>query len=74
MGYHGRPEQVNCHPQRSDPEDQFVVVHNGIITNFRELEDSLINKVINSKVIPILSVLLNSYLHLYNTNLCKMGA
>lgn len=35
---HGRPEQVNCHPQRSDPEDQFVVVHNGIITNFRELK------------------------------------
>jgi glucosamine 6-phosphate synthetase-like amidotransferase/phosphosugar isomerase protein len=32
---HGAPSQVNSHPQRSDLQNQFVVVHNGIITNYK---------------------------------------
>jgi glucosamine--fructose-6-phosphate aminotransferase (isomerizing) len=35
---HGGVTQNNCHPQPSDPENQFIVVHNGIITNYRELK------------------------------------
>ncbi|PWN29894.1 putative GFA1-glucosamine--fructose-6-phosphate transaminase [Jaminaea rosea] len=35
---HGQPSPINCHPHRSDPHNEFVVVHNGIITNYRELK------------------------------------
>ncbi|EEB09517.1 glutamine-fructose-6-phosphate transaminase [Schizosaccharomyces japonicus yFS275] len=38
---HGKPSPVNCHPQRSDPHSEFVVVHNGIFTNYRELRTVL---------------------------------
>ncbi|KAK4952056.1 glutamine--fructose-6-phosphate transaminase (isomerizing) [Elasticomyces elasticus] len=35
---HGPPSRVNCHPHRSDPKWEFAVVHNGIITNYKELK------------------------------------
>lgn len=35
---HGQPSPLNCHPHRSDPTNAFTVVHNGIITNYRELK------------------------------------
>lgn len=38
---HGPPTPINAHPHVSGPEHEFVVVHNGIITNFRALKDSL---------------------------------
>lgn len=41
---HGPPSPLNCHPQRSDSTAQFTVVHNGIITNYRELKLVLQNK------------------------------
>ena len=34
---HGTPSPLNCHPHKSDPRGEFTVVHNGIITNYREL-------------------------------------
>jgi glucosamine--fructose-6-phosphate aminotransferase (isomerizing) len=34
---HGPPSEINCHPLRSDPNNDFIVVHNGIITNNTEL-------------------------------------
>ena len=34
---HGPPSPVNCHPLRSDPKNEFMVVHNGIVTNSTEL-------------------------------------
>lgn len=34
---HGQPSSTNCHPHRSDPNNEFTVVHNGIITNYKEL-------------------------------------
>jgi glutamine---fructose-6-phosphate transaminase (isomerizing) len=34
---HGVPSERNSHPHRSDPTSQFSVVHNGIITNYKEL-------------------------------------
>jgi len=30
---HGPPSTINCHPVRSDPKAEFLVVHNGIVTN-----------------------------------------
>lgn len=37
---HGRPNEVNAHPQR-DSSGQVVVVHNGIVENYRELRQRL---------------------------------
>ena len=39
---HGPPSDVNSHPHRSDPNNTFLVVHNGIITNYRELKQLLV--------------------------------
>ncbi|CAG8757603.1 12674_t:CDS:2, partial [Cetraspora pellucida] len=41
---HGQPSKTNSHPQRSDPKGEFTVVHNGIITNYKELKTVLENK------------------------------
>eukprot|EP00052_Salpingoeca_macrocollata_P004441 m.41318 g.41318 ORF g.41318 m.41318 type:complete len:696 (+) comp14217_c0_seq1:266-2353(+) len=41
---HGVPNEVNCHPHRSGKENEFVVIHNGIITNWRELRTLLESK------------------------------
>ncbi|KAF8328193.1 L-glutamine D-fructose 6-phosphate amidotransferase [Cantharellus anzutake] len=34
---HGAPSPINCHPLRSDPTNEFTVIHNGIVTNNNEL-------------------------------------
>ena len=39
---HGIPNAINSHPQVSDDEHGFIVVHNGIITNYRALKDFLV--------------------------------
>ncbi|GIY79239.1 glutamine--fructose-6-phosphate aminotransferase 2 [Caerostris darwini] len=41
---HGAPSACNSHPQRSDPSNDFVVVHNGIITNYKDVQKFLINQ------------------------------
>ncbi|RMD41879.1 hypothetical protein DV735_g3232, partial [Chaetothyriales sp. CBS 134920] len=41
---HGQPSTLNCHPHRSDPKWEFTVVHNGIITNYKELKALLEGK------------------------------
>lgn len=41
---HGPPSDINSHPQRSDPSNRFVVVHNGILTNYKELKRVLESK------------------------------
>ncbi|XP_043272646.1 glutamine--fructose-6-phosphate aminotransferase [isomerizing] 2-like isoform X2 [Venturia canescens] len=38
---HGVPSEVNSHPQRSDPDNTFVVAHNGIVTNYKEVKTLL---------------------------------
>ncbi|CAH0546881.1 unnamed protein product [Brassicogethes aeneus] len=35
---HGVPSELNSHPHRSDESNNFVVVHNGIITNYKEVK------------------------------------
>ncbi|KAJ5946993.1 glucosamine--fructose-6-phosphate aminotransferase [Penicillium verhagenii] len=41
---HGTPSRQNCHPHRSDQNWEFAVVHNGIITNYKELKALLESK------------------------------
>ncbi|XP_044734803.1 glutamine--fructose-6-phosphate aminotransferase [isomerizing] 2-like [Chrysoperla carnea] len=38
---HGVPNVANSHPQRSDAGHSFVVVHNGIVTNYKEVKTFL---------------------------------
>ncbi|KAJ9519758.1 hypothetical protein QJQ45_013440 [Haematococcus lacustris] len=39
---HGVPSAVNSHPQVSDLDCEFTVVHNGIITNYKLLKEFLV--------------------------------
>ncbi|KMT18775.1 hypothetical protein BVRB_2g028910 isoform B [Beta vulgaris subsp. vulgaris] len=39
---HGEPSSRNSHPQTSGPENEFVVVHNGVITNYEVLKETLL--------------------------------
>ncbi|KAL1932389.1 hypothetical protein VTP01DRAFT_9445 [Rhizomucor pusillus] len=41
---HGQPSQLNSHPHRSDPNNEFTMVHNGIITNYKEIKTLLEKK------------------------------
>eukprot|EP00088_Acartia_fossae_P025381 TRINITY_DN261_c0_g1_i4.p1 TRINITY_DN261_c0_g1~~TRINITY_DN261_c0_g1_i4.p1 ORF type:complete len:694 (-),score=222.96 TRINITY_DN261_c0_g1_i4:369-2450(-) len=41
---HGAPSDVNCHPHRSGDKNEFVVVHNGIITNYKDIKQFLESK------------------------------
>ena len=40
---HGKPSKINSHPHM-DQKGDFAVVHNGIIENYNELKEMLINK------------------------------
>ena len=40
---HGRPATINSHPHTSSPQHEFVVVHNGIITNHKALKEFLVH-------------------------------
>lgn len=41
---HGEPSAINSHPHRSDKNNEFVVVHNGIINNYKDLKSFLEKK------------------------------
>jgi glucosamine--fructose-6-phosphate aminotransferase (isomerizing) len=41
---HGEPATRNSHPHSSGPDNQFVVIHNGIITNYATLKQFLTQK------------------------------
>ncbi|XP_046914771.1 glutamine--fructose-6-phosphate aminotransferase [isomerizing] 1 isoform X4 [Dermatophagoides farinae] len=41
---HGAPSDLNSHPQRSDDNNEFVVVHNGILTNYKDIKKFLEKK------------------------------
>ncbi|CAL4167787.1 unnamed protein product [Meganyctiphanes norvegica] len=41
---HGVPSKVNTHPHRSNEDNEFVVVHNGIITNYKDVKQFLMKK------------------------------
>lgn len=66
---HGEPKKVNCHPQKSDPNCEFTVVHNGIITNFRDLKTLLINKGYTFESDTDTECIAKLFKHLYDENL-----
>jgi len=41
---HGCPSDTNSHPQRSDQSNEFIVVHNGIILNYKDIKQFLTQK------------------------------
>jgi len=41
---HGAPSDTNCHPHRSGDVNEFIVVHNGIITNYKDIKMFLESK------------------------------
>ncbi|ORX62069.1 isomerising glucosamine-fructose-6-phosphate aminotransferase [Hesseltinella vesiculosa] len=41
---HGQPCQINSHPHRSGEDNEFTLVHNGIITNYKEIKLLLTKK------------------------------
>lgn len=66
---HGEPKQINCHPQRSDSHNEFTVVHNGIITNFRELRTLLANRGYSFESDTDTECIAILFKHLYDENL-----
>ncbi|XP_033643862.1 glutamine--fructose-6-phosphate aminotransferase [isomerizing] 1-like [Asterias rubens] len=41
---HGVPNAINSHPHRSGEQNEFVVIHNGIITNYKDIKTFLQTK------------------------------
>ena len=41
---HGAPSDTNSHPHRSGEDNKFIVVHNGIITNYKDIKQFLMTK------------------------------
>ncbi|KAF9587269.1 hypothetical protein IFM89_039516 [Coptis chinensis] len=39
---HGEPSPRNSHPQSSGVDNEFLVVHNGVVTNFEVLKETLV--------------------------------
>lgn len=40
---HGAPTELNSHPQRSDEDNEFLVVHNGIVNNYMAIKQWLVS-------------------------------
>lgn len=66
---HGQPEYSNCHPHRSDPNCEFVIIHNGIITNFRELKTLLLSKGMQFESETDSECIAKLFKHVYDTNM-----
>lgn len=66
---HGEPKKVNCHPQRSDPNNEFVIVHNGIINNYRELKTLLLNKGYSFESETDTECIAKLFKHIYDINM-----
>ncbi|ODV58462.1 glutamine--fructose-6-phosphate transaminase (isomerizing) GFA1 [Ascoidea rubescens DSM 1968] len=68
---HGEPKPVNCHPQSSDLNNEFLVVHNGIITNYKDIKILLQGKgfVFDSETDT--ECIAKLFKHIYDTNLAS---
>ncbi|PRD28381.1 UNVERIFIED_CONTAM: Glutamine--fructose-6-phosphate aminotransferase [isomerizing] 2 [Trichonephila clavipes] len=65
---HGAPSACNSHPQRSDPTNDFVVVHNGIITNYKDVKKFLMNHGFEFESQTDTEVISKLIKHLHNNN------
>ncbi|CUM67710.1 uncharacterized protein PRCAT00005413001 [Priceomyces carsonii] len=66
---HGQPRYENCHPHRSDPSGEFVIVHNGIITNYRALRILLLSKGFEFESETDSECIAKLFKHIYDTSL-----
>ncbi|EGW31472.1 glucoseamine-6 phosphate synthase [Spathaspora passalidarum NRRL Y-27907] len=66
---HGQPMVQNCHPHRSDPTGEFVVVHNGIITNYAALRKLLLSKGFKFESETDTECIAKLFKHIYDSNL-----
>ncbi|MFW5972030.1 MAG: glutamine--fructose-6-phosphate transaminase (isomerizing) [Bacillota bacterium] len=65
---HGSPSDRNSHPHQ-DGSGDFVLVHNGIIENFQELKDELVNKGHQFKSETDTEVIAHLFKELYTGNM-----
>jgi len=65
---HGVPSEINSHPQRSDVNNSFLVVHNGIVTNYKEVKVFLQNKGFQFESDTDTEVIAKLVHHLYQQN------
>ena len=66
---HGQPMTTNCHPHRSDPKSEFVIVHNGIITNYRALKTLLLSKGMKFESETDSECIAKLFKHVYDSNM-----
>ncbi len=65
---HGVPSEVNSHPQRSGETNEFIVVHNGIITNYKDVKVFLQNKGFTFESDTDTEVIAKMIKHLHDSN------
>lgn len=65
---HGVPSEVNSHPQRSDANNSFLVVHNGIVTNYKEVKVFLQKKGYHFESDTDTEIIAKLVHHLYQQN------
>nr|CAD7443824.1 unnamed protein product [Timema bartmani] len=63
---HGVPSEINSHPQRSDVDHSFVVVHNGIVTNYKDVKVFLQKKGYSFESDTDTEIIAKLIHHLYN--------
>ncbi|CAO3617269.1 unnamed protein product [Cunninghamella blakesleeana] len=64
---HGQPSQLNAHPHSSDPKNQFTVIHNGIITNYKEIKTFLLKNGFTFETDTDTEVVIKLTLYLYES-------
>uniref|UniRef100_A0A646QIN2 glutamine--fructose-6-phosphate transaminase (isomerizing) n=1 Tax=Hemiscolopendra marginata TaxID=943146 RepID=A0A646QIN2_9MYRI len=65
---HGVPNAVNSHPQRDGEKNDFVVVHNGILTNYKDVKKFLIKKGFEFESETDTEVIAKLIKHLYDSH------
>uniref|UniRef100_A0A0B7ATD1 glutamine--fructose-6-phosphate transaminase (isomerizing) n=1 Tax=Arion vulgaris TaxID=1028688 RepID=A0A0B7ATD1_9EUPU len=65
---HGQPSPINAHPQRSDPNNEFALIHNGIITNYKDIKSFLTQKGFVFETETDTEVVAKLMKHLYDTH------
>ncbi|XP_035826139.1 glutamine--fructose-6-phosphate aminotransferase [isomerizing] 2 [Aplysia californica] len=65
---HGEPSPQNAHPQRSDPNTEFAIIHNGIITNYKDIKSFLVQKGFTFETETDTEVVAKLIKHLYDSH------
>uniref|UniRef100_A0A0B7AXZ5 glutamine--fructose-6-phosphate transaminase (isomerizing) n=1 Tax=Arion vulgaris TaxID=1028688 RepID=A0A0B7AXZ5_9EUPU len=65
---HGEPSPTNAHPHRSDPNNEFALVHNGIITNYKDIKSFLSQRGHRFETETDTEVVAKLIKHLYDTH------